>query len=459
MKRKTIYTIAALLIAGVAAQAQDRVLTLPECKELARRNDPYERNAALDVLAARAQKQEALAEYFPSVSATAMAYHALHPFIDLGVTDILGTSDNAWNISNYLDQVAPQYGLPTRYKALQYGYGATVTLTQPVFAGGRIVNGNRLASLGIEAAELQQSLRHRDTELQVEQKYWLVVSLQEKKKTLEEALSLVSSLEKDVLAARAAGVLTDSDVMMVKLRSSELRSSELQLKGGTRLAKMDLFNALGIAYSTVEAMATPEKPFIDSIVMDDDFGGLRSPDSYYVPEEELADRMAETRLLALQVEAKDLQRKMTVGETLPEVGVGAMYGYGKAVGDGRMNGAVYAMVKIPISEWGKASRKIRRISYEVEKARNEQEYLGSQLLLRARQLWVNLTTAWEQLQVAEQSVEYARDVYERQRLSFETGLVTMSDLLQTQTSLRQSEDSYVEQCIAYRQALCEYQIR
>ncbi len=448
----------AVLMCGVA-QAQERVLTLSECEALAQSNDPYVRNAELDVLAARAQKEEALGEYFPSVSATAMAFHALNPFIDLGVTDILGTSDNAWNISNYVDQMAPQYDLPTRYRALQYGYGATVSVTQPLFAGGRIINGNRLASLGIEAAQLQQNLRHRETGVQVGQKYWLVVSLQEKKKTLEEASATLKSLEKDVQAAREAGVMTDSDVMMIRLRSSELRSAELQLMGGMRLAKMDLFNAIGIAYSTVQATADGDRPFIDDIVMDDDLSGLQSPLTYYVPEEELAAKMDETRLLALQVEAKELQKKMTIGETLPEVGMGAMYGYGKTIGDGRMNGAVYAMVKIPISDWGKASKRIRRYGYEVEKARNEQEYLESQLLLRARQLWVNLTTAWEQLQVAEQSVEYARDVYERQRMSFSAGLVTMSELLQTQTSLRQSEDSYVDQCIAYRQALCEYQLK
>jgi len=444
------------MIATLPAAAQQRTLTRLECVGLAKDNNPYERNADLDVLAARAQKQEVFAEYFPTVSATAAAYHALNPLIDLGVTDILGTSDNAWNISNYVDEMAPQYGLPTRYKAMQYGYGATISVKQPVFAGGRIVNGNRLASLGVDAAELKRSLQDRQTTEQVEEKYWLVLSLQEKQKTIDEARTLLESLEKDVESAVGAGLATESDLMMVRLKMSELRSKEIQLRGGIRLAKMDLFNAIGLDYSPVSATADSDRPYIDDIVMADELGSPRSPEAWYVDEAQLAASMEETQLLGLQVEAADIQKKMVIGETLPEVGVGAMYGYGQYIGQGKTNGALYAMVRIPISDWGKASKKIKRYDYELQKASNERDYLSSQLILRVRQLWTDIITTWEQLQVSEESLAYARDVYERQSAQYSAGMITMSELLQTQTSLRQSEDSYIDQKIAYSKAVISY---
>ena len=95
--------LAVFVLPAPKAAAQRHLLTLEECKELCSDNDYRIRNAGLDVLAARARKQEALAEYFPSVSATAMAFHALNPFIDIGITDIIGKSEAAWNISNYWD--------------------------------------------------------------------------------------------------------------------------------------------------------------------------------------------------------------------------------------------------------------------------------------------------------------------------------------------------------------------
>lgn len=454
MRKIFIYMVCAL--AATTSFAQQRTLTLEECKALASHNNPYERNAELDVLAARAQKQEVLAEYFPSVSATAAAYHSLHPLIDLGVTDILGTSDAAWNISNYVDDLAPQYGLPTRYQAMQYGYGVTVSVMQPVFAGGRIVNGNRLASLGVEAAELKRNLQHRTTSGDIEEKYWLVVSLQEKQKTLDSASNMLDSLGKDVNSAFKAGLATESDCMLVKLKKSELNSAAVQLRGGLRLAKMDLLNAIGVKYCAVQATATEDKPFIDNIHLEDLPSEPENPQQYYVEEERLVASMEETQLLDLQLKAKELEKKMIVGESLPQVGLGAMYGYGQYIGNGNSNGMVYAMVKVPISDWGKNSRKIKRYDYEIEKTRNEKEYLDAQLALRARQLWINLTTAWEQMLVSDESVSYARNICEKQSVQYSAGMISLSELLQSQTSLRQAEDEKINAQIAYRKALSTY---
>lgn len=454
MRKIYIYMVCAL--AATTSFAQQRTLTLDECKKLAAHNDPYERNAELDVLAARAQKQEALAEYFPSVSATAIAFHSLNPLLDIGVTDILGTSDAAWNIQNYVNEMAPQYGLPTRYQALQHGYGATISVMQPLYAGGRIVNGNRLASLGIQAAELKKSLQHRTTDGKVEEKYWLVVSLQEKQKTLDSANELLDSLAKDLDSAIGAGLATESDRMILRLKKSELASAGVQLRGGLRLAKMDLFNAIGQPYSAVRMASGEEKPYIDDICLSDVLDDLKQPQEYYIPEEQLAASMEETKLLELQLEAKELERKMVLGETLPQVGLGATYGYGQYIGQGSTNGALYAMVKVPISDWGKASKKLKRYGYEIEKTRNEKDYLDAQLMLRARQLWINLGTAWEQIQVADESVNYASDVCSRQAVQFSAGMITLSELLQSQTSLRQAEDEKINAQIAYRQALSTY---
>ncbi len=455
MKRLTIILLA--VFGGCfACGAQELVLTLEGCKELARENDPYLKNAKLDAVSARAQKSEALAEYFPTVQATVMGFHALNPMIDLGVVDILGRSDAAWNISNTYDDFAYSNGLPDRYRALQYGYGAGVSVMQPLFAGGRIVSGNRLAELGVRAADLKSSLQARETDTEVERKFWQVVSLVEKMKVLEAAMEMVGSLEKDVEAAYSAGLVTESDKLQLKLKKSELKSTRLQLLGGIRLAKMDLFNELGLAYSAVSSNASADRPYIDAISFDSGDGELSSPQSVRIPEEELAASMEEARLLDLQVEAKKLEKRMVLGSVLPQVALGGVYGYGHYVGDGKLNGTVFAMVSVPLSDWGKTSRKLKRYDNEVQKAENEKSYLDSQLLLRARQLWIELETSWERMAVADEASELARDSFARQRAAYDAGMATMSELLQSQTDLLSCEESGAECRIAYRMALDSY---
>lgn len=459
--RRAYYILIASVLMPLSALAQQTSLSLEECRRMAASNDPYVRNSALDVLAARAQKQEALSAYFPTVSAMAMGFHALNPLVRIGLSDILGNSDAANNIKTQIQQTAPLYGLPTSYETMQYGYGASVNIMQPLYAGGRIVNGNRLASLGMEAAQLQESLQGKLTASQVEEKYWLVVSLDEKAVTLAAARELLDTLYKDASSAFDAGLLTDSEMLQLRLRMSELRSKGIQLKGGVRLAKMDLFNAIGVQYSAVPGgMTDPDGnhiPYIDDIVLTDRIDILRDPLCYYIPEDELAARAEESRLLDLQVRARELEKKMALGEALPQVGIGAMYGYGRYLSEGSTNGTVYAMVKIPISDWGKTSSRVRRLEYQAQKARNEQEYMDAQLVLRARQRWIALNTAWEQYGVVRESVELARTDVRKLESSFRAGLVPLSELLQAQTVLRQSEDALIDSAIAYRNALSEYQ--
>ena len=153
---------------------------------------------------------------------------------------------------------------------------------------------------------------------------------------------------------------------------------------------------------------------------------MQDPGIYHRPEEEIATSSEESRLLALSVESKKLQKKMTVGEALPTVGVGASYGYGDYIGAPGLNGMVYAMVKVPMTEWGKTSRKIRRSDIELRKALNEQEYLDEQLVLRTRQRWEEVVTAWDRIQIGEESVDFARSELKHCSWGFDAGLNTLS---------------------------------
>ena len=93
---KKIILSAAVLSVSVSTWAQVR-LTLEDCREMAQQNNAALKNAELDERAAWLQRQEALALYFPTASFSAYAFHALHPMLSIGITDILGKNDFAYN--------------------------------------------------------------------------------------------------------------------------------------------------------------------------------------------------------------------------------------------------------------------------------------------------------------------------------------------------------------------------
>lgn len=451
MKKTVLAALAALTC--IAAPAQELRLTLEECREMALQNNSSAVGAALDLEAARYQKQEAFAEYFPRVSAMGFGFWAFDPLLEIGVKDIFGNNDFSNNLQGLIDSYAPMYGLPTSYSTLSRGYLAGISVMQPIFAGGRIVNGNRLAALGVEAAGLQQEVQRRSTSDEIEGYWWQVVSLQEKRELLAGSKEFVDTLFRDVTAAYEAGLVTEDELLQVKLARNELLSNEVQLDNGLKLAKMNLLNSIGQSYTVISANASEERPYIDSIVLADEEGLPGPPEAYYADEESIAASMEETRLLELQVEAAELQKKMALGEALPQLAVGATYGYYDFTGKGDFNGLAFATVQIPISDWGKTGAKMKRLQTQVDKAASQRDYLQSQIILGVRQSWVELNSAWSQYQLALDSEAAAEASFGRVERNYEAGMVTIAELLQSQTSLRQASDKRADALNSYRQAL------
>ena len=436
--------ILALCMAPLAANAQVRFISLEECIESSHQANPDILNASLDVSSAVAQKKEAFTNWFPTISATAAGFHALNPLVVIGLEDVLGSTDAANNIRYYTETAAGLSGLKTEWPLLQHGYIAALTATQPIFAGGRIANGNELASLGVKAAGVKRDMALRDNDASIVQKYWTVVTLSVKKQALQQGIDLVLSLDKDVSAAYEVGLAKESDLLQIRLKGKELDATMVKLKSGERLAKMDLFNASGVEYSVLE---------LDAIELSDDFDELLPPQNYYKDEDEVAASLGESKLLEMNVESKKLEKKMTLGEGLPEVALGASMGYGQVIGNPQANGMLYAVMKVPITDWGKTARKLQRNRNEIEKAVNDKEYLDKQLQLKVRKDWIELQSAWDELQSSKDALALSELLESQKREEYKAGLCTMSELLQAQAELVSARSAFVDCQAGYSNAL------
>ena len=437
--KKTLL-ILMILFPAFALSAQEVSLSLKDCITLSECNNPYIKNTYLDIQSAKYQKNEVFAEYFPRLSFRAIGLSSYDYFIDI----VLG----------------PELGQTLRDSEIEggftkSGYNASLSLMQPLYAGGRIVTGNKLAKVGIKAAELKHELNLREKREEIEKLYWEIVALEEKRNTVKHLEELLDILYKDVTSAIDAGVVTESDLLLVKMKMNELKSGKIQLEGGIKLLKMNLFNIIGQGYSFVEGVASSTKPNIDKIVLSDRLSSLLPPSDHYVPEEEFAAGVTETELLEVMVEAKKLEKKLAMGEYLPSAAVGISYGHSSFT-ESNSNAIGLATISIPISNWGKGSQKLKRLNNEIIKAQNEKDHLTSQLLLQARQLWLNLNVAWEQMKVAEENLEYAEKTVYNQMSRFNAGLIPISDVLMNQTNLMEASENLIDKQIEYSKALTAY---
>ncbi len=460
MKQSYIYILSVVLSCCLSApawaQAADSVetyLTLDSCLTLAAQNNRNIRKSELAIEKAKQVKAQVFTKYFPQVQAQAGAYYALEPMLEFDIDDI-GNATVRDLLTTLYGNYGAALGLPNTVAMCQYGYMVGVTAVQPVYMGGKIVAGNRLAQLGVEAAEKQAEMSDRDLLEQVEESYWLLVGLQEKQATVDAALALIDTIHRTAETAVEAGLVLRTDLMQVELRRAEMERTQIQLSNGIRLATRALVQSVGLPQSVCDSVRVPSVDMAEAL--------SDSLPPLYV---DGAETTPEHTLLDMQVEAAKLRRRMTIAEALPNVAVGAHYGYSKAqanlLKDGQWgsdtgNGMVFVVVKVPITSWWETGHKIREHSLTIKQAELERDHTDELLSLRNQQTYDKLQEAYLLWQNNRRALSKAQENYRLSEVQYKAGTVTISDLLMAQTTLLKAENELSDAYISYRVCLRRY---
>ena len=447
------FIISLLFINTISAQES---YSLEQCRTLALQNNVKMLNAELEVQSAIQTKRAAFTKYFPSIGARAGYFQSNEHFIDLNLdmensaVDITLTNPELNNIlqniiAEYGQQIKDNINVNINTKFIDRGLVGSVTAVQPIFAGGRIITGNQLAKVGIQAAELKKEMAQDEVLITVEETYRLLTSLIRKQESVKIAKELLDTLERDASLAVEQGVIHKNDLLKVKLKKNEIRSKEIQLKNGIVLAKMALCQQIGVAYH-------------DDITFPDDIEEIVAPWQYKVNHEEVQTQRSEYNLLELSVQSVTLQKRMKIGEALPEAGVGVGYLYNNLMDKHKGNAVIFATVQIPISAWWEAGHQIKKHNIEEQIAENNRRDLTEKMLLQTQQLWNETEEVYLQIEVAQSAVEEATENYKLSYDRYQAGMINISDLLEAQTILQQSKDQYDDVCIEYLLKLQKYRL-
>lgn len=432
MNIKYLLSCVFLIGATTAASAQEkRILTLDECKERALKYNADIQTGKIDMEAARQTRKEAFTKYFPKISAGAATYKADDNLVKVDIPDLT------------------QLGLPVpamEAGMLEEGNLVTVSAMQPVFAGGQIVNANKLAKTAMEASVLQLDVATDKVELETENYYWKIVSLKEAEKTVNVLDTLLQSLHKDVSLAVKAGVTTQNDLLTVQLKQNELQSTRLQVENGIRLSCMALSQHIGLPLDSADHIDVPEFAL-----------EIKNPGSYLADHQTALSLLSTSKLLEKNVEACQLKRKICLGEQLPTVGVGVSYAYEDLLFDKSRNHFVMmATVSVPISDWWGGSHKVKRAKLEEQKAVRQQQDGNEKLQLKMQQSWNLLTESYKQIVLAESAVKESEENLRMQTNNYKTGVSSLSELLDAQSLFQKSRNRYTDACINYQMKVTQY---
>ena len=431
----------AFSLVSVVATAQ--TYTLEQLKDSALRNNIAVRTARLDIDAAQQQRKEAFTNYFPNVSGTGLWFNANKGMArtEMNLSEHISPEMGAALAQSLPAEALAALGSPISISMMKNGTIGSLMAVQPLFAGGQIINGNKLAKVGEDVSRLQLQLSENEVEKQTEQYYWQLVSMQQKMKTVEAVEALLKEIRKDVDVAVRAGVAMKNDQLQVQLRQNDIESQKVKLQNGINIVKMLMSQYCGLASDTFTVSQSSNT--VDAIPLQQD------------PASSLPS-LPEYQLLNKQVEAAKLQRKMEVGKNLPSLGIGTGYTYHNLMENNHNFGMVFATVSVPISDWWGGSHAIKRRKIQEQKAIAQLEDNSKLLKIRMQKSWNDVQESYQQLQIAQRSIEQAEENLRLNRNYYKAGTCRMSDLLEAQLLYQQSCDKHTDAYADLQNKLLEY---
>jgi len=469
MKRTTSITLIALLfLPSVHAQ---QVLSLEDCRQLAINGNKELEEARQKTVMADYDKKIALANYFPSISASGTyMYNSRNlslvtdeqsaAIVNLGTTvqgqlskemeslmasmmsspqlaekhmgspmwqTVIGELSRA-DVSEALNRIGSNINDALHFD-IRNVYAGAISIRQPVFMGGKIVASNQIAALAKELSQSEYDEKRLSIEMEVENSYWQVVSLSAKKRLASAYLELLERLENDSQTSVAEGIAVQSDLLAVRVKKNEAAMLKTKTENGLTLSKMLMCKQLGLPLDSRIQLLDED----DESVPETDFIARRDIDSV------ISDRN-ETRMLSLATKIYEKKVAVVRADQLPKIALmgncmisnpnlynGFKNGFG-----GMFN--VGVMVSIPIFHATEGYQKIRKAEAEAKLYQIKYNDACDMISLQVEQLGRNQDEAYENLEMAKSNLNCADENLRAAMLGYSEGVISADVALQAQTA-------------------------
>lgn len=442
LKRWKIVSAAVLLLfTGLSAYAQEPI-SLDSCRSRALQSNKSLQIADEMVRQAGYLKKAARGAYLPGIDFVG-AYVYNQKDIQLVDVDKLRSTINGIGIPPAITSALIPDDL-LEFDTHNVCAGA-VTLTQPLFLGGKIKAMNDIADNTERLSVSQRHVAEETVITAVDDAYWLVVSLEQKKKLAESFVALVDSLNSNVEAMIEEGVATRSDGLTVAVALNEAEIVLTKVNNGLSLSRMMLAQLCGMPVDTV---FTLQDEILDGIVEDT---GKQTFDMAAIYQ-----RREEIKSLGFLSNIAKAQQRIALSSMLPSLALIGTYTFNtpnlyngfKNEFDGMFR--VGVLLRVPIFHWGtnlnryKASRSATVVSQiEIEAAKERIELQVNQASYRASE-------AVKTYQMTCRNMEKAEDNLRSAQLSFSEGIFTANEVLAAQTAWKQAYSEKIDAEISVR---------
>lgn len=437
--KRTILLLA--FVVTVSCMHAQRMLTLEECRNLAIQNNKELQISGEKIKMADNEKKAAFTKYFPQLSANGayMWNQKDINFLDMGalsssLSSSLGGLAQLPMIQHLMSGVNDMQHLD-----VQNIWVGNVSLVQPVFMGGKIVNYNQITKFAKQLAESMNNLQLQDLIYKTDETYWQVISLVNKKKLADAYVDLLRKMDSDVTAMIYEGVATEADGLSVKVKLNEAEMAQTKVENGLALTRMLLAQICGLSLEEDLSLADEK---LDNFPVETTQASADLNEAF----------MNRNELRSLDLATKIYKRKerIALAEMLPNVALAANYfvtnpnvfnGF-KNDFAGMFN--VGVMVKVPLSGWWEGTYRRNSAKAETRIKTLEWQDAREKIELQVSQSVYKVNEAGKKLIASSRNMENAEENLRRANFGFEEGVIPALNLMEAQTAWVSARSSLID---------------
>ena len=329
-------------------------------------------------------------------------------------------------------------------------FAGTVGFVQPVFMGGKVRELYKMAKSGERLANIEQERAADELIIDVDEAYWRVVSLENKKKLAQEYSLLMEKLVKNVGIMVEEGVATKGDVLKVSVKLNEAQMMLAKADNGLRLSKMALFQICGLEINSDYTLSE------SNLTGYNDINQVKPTDS-------LIENRAEIRALNEAKKIAGSNLKIMESRFMPNLLLSGNYIVSNPnVYNGVSNSfagmfSVGVGINIPIFHFGErihtlhaAKSQVKIVQYQIDEAKEKIELQVNQFGFRTDEARRRLSMAEKSVEKADENVRFANE-------AFDAGLIGSTDLMEAQTAWLMANSEKIDSKIEVK--MCELYLK
>ena len=438
MKRTILLLTFVVTVSCMHAQ---RMLTLEECRNLAIQNNKELQISGEKIKMADNEKKAAFTKYFPQLSANG-AY--MWNQKDINLLDMGALSSSLSSSLGGLAQLPMIQHLMSGVNDMQHLdvqniWVGNVSLVQPVFMGGKIVNYNQITKFAKQLAESMNNLQLQDLIYKTDETYWQVISLVNKKKLADAYVDLLRKMDSDVTAMIYEGVATEADGLSVKVKLNEAEMAQTKVENGLALTRMLLAQICGLSLEEDLSLADEK---LDNFPVETTQASADLNEAFM--------NRNELRSLDLTTKIYKRRERIALAEMLPNVALAANYfvtnpnvfnGF-KNDFAGMFN--VGVMVKVPLSGWWEGTYRRNSAKAETRIKTLEWQDAREKIELQVNQSVYKVNEAGKKLIASSRNMENAEENLRRANFGFEEGVIPALNLMEAQTAWVSARSSLID---------------